>query len=110
MSSAKIPPGGFYTDKDLDFEARIVLGQAGTGIGDVGLVLATLDKIPDGDRQAWFDAWCAAAVQMAEMGHQAVKDEHMATARWALLTAATYYTKALAVVDSLADQTALMPT
>jgi hypothetical protein len=46
MSSAKIPPGGFYTGKDLDFEARIVLGQAGTGIGDVGLVLATLDKMP----------------------------------------------------------------
>ncbi len=110
MSSAKIPPGGFYTDKDFDFEARIVLGQAGTGIGDVGLVLATLDKIPDGDRQSWFDAWCAAAAQMADQGHQAAKDGHMATARWALLTAATYYTKALAVVDGLADQSVLMPT
>jgi len=110
MSTPRIPPGGFYTNPDFDFEARIVLGQAGTGIGDVGMALAVLDKIPDGDWQAWFDQWCAAAAQLADQGHAAVKAGHLATARWALLTAATFYTKALVAVVSLADQSVQMPT
>jgi hypothetical protein len=50
-------PGGFFADADFDYEARIVLGAAASGLGDVGLVLATLDRIADGDPQSWFDAW-----------------------------------------------------
>jgi hypothetical protein len=45
-------PGGFFADADFDYEARIVLGAAASGLGDVGLVLATLDKIADGDPQS----------------------------------------------------------
>jgi hypothetical protein len=110
MSPAWIPPGGFFTDKDFDFEARINLGAAATGIGDVGLVFATMDKITDGDRQGWFDAWTARAAELAAQGHQAAADGHLATARWALLAAAEYYAKALVVVDGLPDQSVLLPT
>ena len=110
MSTGWIPPGGLFTDLDFDFEARINLGAAGTGVGDVGLVLATLDKIPDGDRQAWFGAWTARAGALASQGHQAVADGHLETGRWALLAAAEYYAKALVVVDALADQSVLLPT
>ena len=110
MSAAWIPPGGFFTDQDFDFEARINLGAAATGIGDVGLVFATLDKITDGDRQGWFDAWTARAAELAAQGHQAATDGHYQTARWALLAAAQYYAKALVVVDGLSDQSVLLPT
>jgi hypothetical protein len=110
MSPAWIPPGGFFTDKDFDFEARINLGAAATGIGDVGLVFATMDKITDGDRQGWFDAWTARAAELAAQGRQAATDGHLATARWALLAAAEYYAKALVVVDGLPDQSVLLPT
>ncbi len=110
MSPAWIPPGGFFTDKDFDFEARINLGAAATGIGDVGLVFATLDKITDGDRQSWFDGWTTRAAELAAQGHQAAADGHLATARWALLAAAEYYAKALVVVDGLPDQSVLLPT
>jgi hypothetical protein len=110
MSPAWIPPGGFFTDKDFDFEARINLGAAATGIGDVGLVFATLDKITDGDRQSWFDGWTTRAAELAAQGRQAAADGHLATARWALLAAAEYYAKALVVVDGLPDQSVLLPT
>jgi hypothetical protein len=110
MSPAWIPPGGFFTDKDFDFEARINLGAAATGIGDVGLVFATMDKITDGDRQGWFDAWTARAAELAAQGRQAATDGHLAPARWALLAAAEYYAKALVVVDGLPDQSVLLPT
>jgi hypothetical protein len=45
--------GGFFANADFDYEARIVLGAAASGLGDVGLVLAALDQIADGDSQSW---------------------------------------------------------
>jgi hypothetical protein len=110
MSIDRTSPGGFFADADFDYEARIVLGAAASGIGDVGLALATLDRITDGDRQSWFDAWSTVAADLASQGHEAAGRGHLRTARWALLAAAEYYAKALVVVDGLADQSVLMPT
>jgi len=103
-------PGGLFKDPDFDFEARIVLGAAASGIGDVGLVLATLDKITDGDPQSWFDAWTGAAADLAARGEQVAGRGHPQTASWALLAAAEYYAKALVFVGGLADQSVLLPT
>jgi hypothetical protein len=102
--------GGLFADADFDYEARIVLGAAAGGTGDVGLVLATLDRITGGDPQSWFDAWTAVAADMAARGDEALRRGHLATAGWALLAAAEYYAKALVFVDGLADQSVLLPT
>jgi hypothetical protein len=110
MSAGWTSPGRFFADADFDYESRIVLGAAASGIGDVGLVLATLDRITDGDRQSWFDAWSAVAAGLAAQGREAARHRRLATARWALLAAAEYYAKALVVVDGLADQSVLLPT
>jgi hypothetical protein len=110
MTMPRAAQGSLFADADFDYEARILLGAAANGIGDVGLVLATLDQIKDGDPQGWFDAWSAAAVQLSARGQQAVQDEHWATAQWALLAAAEYYVKALVFVDGLDDQSVLLPT
>jgi len=88
-------PGGFFADADFDFEARIVLGAAASGLGDVGLVLATMDRIADGDPQSWFDAWTGVGADLASRGEQALGRGHLATASWAFLAAAEYYIKAL---------------
>jgi hypothetical protein len=110
MSVSRTAPGGLFADADFDYESRIVLGAAASGIGDVGLVLATLDRITDGDRQSWFDAWTATAADLAARGQEAAKSGHHRTAHWALLAASEYYGKALVVVDGLADQSVLLPT
>jgi hypothetical protein len=102
--------GGLFSEADFDFEARILLGAAAAGIGDVGLVLATMDRITDGDRQSWFDAWTGTARELAVQGRAAAAAGNPRTASWALLAAAEYYGKALVVVDGLADQSVLMPT
>jgi hypothetical protein len=102
--------GGFFADADFDYEARIVLGAAASGLGDVGLVLAALDRIADGDPQSWFGAWTATAAELAARGDEALKRGHLATASWAFLAAAEYYAKALVFVDGLADQSVLLPT
>ena len=103
-------PGGFFADADFDFDARLAVGATACGIGDTGLVLATLDRVVDGDRQSWFDTWCDAASKLADQGYEAAGRQHTRTAQWALLAAAEYYAKALMVVDGLADQTVLLPT
>jgi hypothetical protein len=102
--------GGFFANADFDFEARIALGSTASGIGDVGLVLATLDRITDGDSQSWFDAWTSVAADLAARGEEALGRGHLATASWALLAAAEFYSKALAFVDGLPDQSVLLPT
>jgi hypothetical protein len=110
MDARLSAPGGFFKNADFDFEARIVLGAVAGGIGDVGLVLATLDLITDGDQQSWFDAWTAAAADLAARGDEALERGHPQTASWAFLAAAEYYAKALVFVDGLADQSVLLPT
>jgi hypothetical protein len=110
MSGGLSAPGGFFADADFDYEARIALGSTVSGIGDVGLVLAALDKITDGDPQSWFDSWTGVAADLAARGEQALGRGHLATASWALLSAAEHYAKALVFVDGLADQSVLLPT
>ena len=61
-------PGGFFANADFDYETRIALGAVPSGVGDVGLVLAILDRITDGDPQSWFDAWSAVAADLAVRG------------------------------------------
>ena len=110
MSGRWTSPGTFFSDAAFDFETRETLGRVANGAGDVGLVFATLDQITDGDAQSWFDAWTATAATLAARGDDAVKRGQPETASWAMLTAASYYAKALAMVDGLADQSALLPT
>lgn len=109
-SVARSARGGLFKTVDFDYESRIILGAAACGCGDVGLVLATLDRITDGDPQSWFDSWTATAVDLAERGEQALRAGHLMTARWALLAAAEYYGKALVFLDGMADQSVLTPT
>jgi hypothetical protein len=110
VGGARAAAGGFFSQSDFDYEARTVLGAAASGIGDVGLVLATLDRIADGDAQSWFDAWTGQAASLSARGDEALARGELATASWAFLSAAEYYAKALVFVDGLADQSVLLPT
>jgi hypothetical protein len=110
MNGSGSAPEGFFANADFDYEARIVLGAAASGIGDVRLVLATLHRITDGDPHSWFDAWTALAADLAARGDEALGRGHLHTAIWAFLAAAEYYAKALMFVDGLADQSVLLPT
>jgi hypothetical protein len=103
-------PGGFFANADFDYETRIALGAVPSGVGDVGLVLAIVDRVTDSDPQSWFDAWSAVAADQAARGDQALGRGHLATASWAFVAASEYYAKALAFVDGLADQSVLLPT
>jgi len=110
MSGGWSAKGGWFPDPDYDYETRLILGATASGIGDVGLVLAALDKITNLDAQTWFDAWLAVAVDLEARADVALAAGHLRTARWAYLAASQYYTEALVFVDGLADQSVLLPT
>jgi hypothetical protein len=102
--------GGWFSDPDYDYETRCIPGAAACGIGDVGLVVVTIDKITSLDAQAWFDAWTAVAADLEARADAAAAAEPLRTARLAYLAASEYYTKALVFVDAMADQSVLLPT
>jgi hypothetical protein len=94
----------------MDFGARIALGLASGGVGEVGVVLATLDNIVDGDLQSWFDAWSRTATGLSSKAEAAKAAGHHRSAGWYYLAAAESFHQALNVVDGLPDQSVLMPT
>jgi hypothetical protein len=102
--------GTFSKDAGFDFEARCTIGRAAVGVGDVGLALATLDRIGDDGPQAWFDQWSATARDLAARAETATAAGHRETASWAYLAAADYFAVALGAVDGLAGQSLLAPT
>lgn len=51
----------FFASNDFDYVAKTILGHAAQGSIDIGLVLATLNKIADFDAVGWFRAWYATA-------------------------------------------------
>jgi hypothetical protein len=100
----------FFTAPDFDFAARTALGHAGQGIIDVGLVLTTLARIPDGDPTGWFDAWHRTAESLEQQAddHRLGGREDSAGAFY--LAASEAYDQALSFVDGMPDDTQLLPT
>jgi dienelactone hydrolase len=103
-------PGGLFEDSDFDYEARIMLGATACGVGDVGPVLATIDRITDGDAHSWFEAWTGLAADFAARGERALAAGNLDTAWWALVAASQYYGKAVVFIDGMTDQSVLLPT
>jgi hypothetical protein len=104
---------GFFSDPDFDFETRIALGNAAGGVGDVGLVLATVVGVADGDRTGWFAAWTARAEQLGDLGDTWRAAGDLPGASWAYLAASEACARALNVVDGLPPERAdavLLPT
>lgn len=102
--------GAFSKDPGFDFEARCTIGRAAIGVGDVGLALATLDRIDGADSQSWFDQWSATARDLAARADEAAAAGRTQTAGWAYLAASDYYAVAIGALDGLADQSVLAPT
>jgi hypothetical protein len=53
-----------FEHEDFRFGFEIVLGSAYRGYSDVGEVLATAERIKDGDGDAWVREWCATAERL----------------------------------------------
>lgn len=99
-----------FTDDDFDVAARSAVGKATQGVMDLGMVVATLGRITDGDPQSWFDEWSTTAERLHRQGAAGSAAGRSSTAGWFLLGAADAYSRAIAFIEGMDDDSALLPT
>lgn len=103
-------PRRFFVADDFDFCAKTLIGHAAQGMIDIGLVLATLDTITDGDPTSWYDSWFATAENLRTQALEHRGADSLTGAAALFLAAAEAYDQALAFVDGLPDDSVLLPT
>jgi hypothetical protein len=93
----------FYADEGFNFAVLMALGGAYHGIADAGEVLATIERVPEGDREAWIRQWVATAERLERAGAQSLRGGHRVSARTALLRASHYFDMASAMAPGASD-------
>lgn len=84
----------FYEDEGMHFAVLLTLGCAYANLADVGETLSTIDRIPDGDREAWVQEWTATGDRLLAQAEQSLHEGRTVSARARLLRASTYYDNA----------------
>lgn len=79
---------------DMQFQFLIALGAVYERAADVGELFAIASRIPDGDYDAWFDAFMAAGDRLQAIGESSEAAGDLVSAREAYLRASTYYGEA----------------
>jgi Esterase FrsA-like len=93
----------FFDDEGMHFATLITLGFAYTNLADVGETLTTIERIPNGDGEAWVREWTATADRLLEAAEQSEQGGHRVSARSRLLRASTYYDNASAQAPGTSD-------
>jgi hypothetical protein len=90
----------FFKDADFQFAVEGLLGDVHHGAADAGEVLATVERIPNGDARAWVREWTATADRLAAGGRDAAAAGNRRTAAARYLRAAGYYSAASDKADA----------
>ncbi|HEY4375767.1 MAG TPA: prolyl oligopeptidase family serine peptidase [Acidimicrobiales bacterium] len=93
----------FFQDAGLDTLTKTMLGRSSTGSAEVGEVLATVARIPEGDRAAWVTEWEATADRVSAVAAGCEDRKHLKSARDAYVRAAAYYAVVVAAADGCDD-------
>ena len=90
----------FFKDSAMQFATEIALGESWSHATDVGEVLATIARVPNGDAGAWVTAWSAAADRLAGLAREAETSGHSRSAAACWLRASSYYSQACDQADA----------
>lgn len=90
----------FYKDADFQFSVEGLLGDVHHRAADSGEVLATIERIPNGDAGAWVEQWTATAARLVAAARDAEANGHRRTAAARYLRAANYYSAASDKADA----------
>jgi Prolyl oligopeptidase family len=93
----------FYQNDGFNFATLIALGSSYRGLADVGEVLATIERIHDGDREAWVREWSTTADRLRSAAERSAKAERRVSARTAYLRASLYYDLASSMAPGTSD-------
>ena len=108
MSTGK-PKHYFMEHAQMDFETQILLGCCHYGAADAGEILATVERIPSGDFEQWYQEWFALGERMQGIAEQCAASGHLVSARKAFLRAATYFSASAVFIDGTKDPSRGVP-
>ncbi|MEU6404187.1 alpha/beta fold hydrolase [Streptomyces sp. NPDC046985] len=80
-----------FDDESFSFEALRAAGYATYAGAELGEVIETCLRIPEGDESAWSAQWAKTAERVEGIGKAALNAGHKVSAREALLRASNYY-------------------
>lgn len=80
-----------FSDPTLDYQTLRALSYTTYGGAEPGEVFTTVERIPDGDLEAWHTEWRRAGERCERRADAALADDHPISARGAYLRAHTYY-------------------
>lgn len=80
-----------FKDQTFSFELLRAVSYAPYGGAEIGECLAVAARIRDGDFESWHVEWRLAAQRLNALAAQAIRDEHVVSARDAFLRASNYY-------------------
>lgn len=99
----------FMEHEQMDFETQILLGCCHYGAADAGEILATVERIPSGDFEKWYQEWFAIAERMQGIAEQSASSGNPVSARKAFLRAATYFSASAIFIDGTKDPSRGVP-
>jgi hypothetical protein len=102
--------GRLFADDGFDVNARYAISKASQGAFDLGMALRTLGRIANGDPESWLREWSVTADQLRRQAVASDQAGHYQTSAWFYLGAAEAYARAIAFIDGLPDDSALVPT
>lgn len=85
-----MPKQWFFQEQGFEFATLQVLGATAYRMAEAGEVLATVERIADGDADSWFEEWMTTAKRVHRLAEESEKAGHMASARDAYLRASVY--------------------
>jgi alpha-beta hydrolase superfamily lysophospholipase len=99
----------FFKNDQFDFETRLSLGSAYYGAADAGEVLATVERIKDGDYESWFQEFKATGERVRAIADEAAEAGSDVSAREAYLRASSYLFASTTALDGTDDPDRLVP-
>jgi hypothetical protein len=95
----------FFKDESFNFQTEVTLGATYHQAADVGEVLATVERIRNGQAQSWVDEWSATADRLAGEATASAETGRSHSAARQFLRVSTYYSVASSAADGTGDPT-----
>ena len=95
----------FFKDETFNFQTEVTLGATYHQAADVGEVLATVERIRNGQAQSWVDEWSATADRLAGEATASAEAGRSHSAAHQFLRVSMYYSVASNVADGTGDPT-----
>ncbi len=89
----------YFTDPTFSFELLRAASYGLYGGSEIGEVLATANRISEGNFESWYVAWQETAARVEALGTQALDKGHQVSAGQAFLRASNYYRSAEFFLD-----------